>query len=353
MKVLLAPMRWTDSWAEPWPASKTQRIAEDMRSYWQEVSYGRLLLDITIAPWTTAEVVSTTATCSTPNLFFTWFDRANTGIRTADFNHVMFITPRVAGCAPKGLCYSAFWSWINAGDVDLWDTFAPLHEYGHSLGLAHAGTLRINNYPPDGTGSTLQFPYPGAPWGNMTAQTTDTGDFSDILGYNPLKKVHISSAAKHKLGWITPAIFSGGDVTYNLTPLAQPGGNLYCVYIKLDRWVTGSLWKFWIDYRTAINWDSALGVGLGGEGVLIHFAGGFIQGETFALLDAHCETEGAYDSFFHVGDSFSCGPIRMAVTGLGQIRVWDTGGGTVNTPPAKPAAPLTVTGITLLADIQK
>ncbi len=169
---------------------------------------------------------------------------------------------------------------------------AGVHEFGHNLGLAHAGAWECGDSPITGLCESL---YPNH-------------DNLDTLGTTGLKS-HYSAPHKEKAGWLEVGeiIETTGPGVYELTPMSVPGG---VKALKIP--ITGGL-HYYVEYRQPINHDASafdyiqqtFGIGPdAAQGAVIHtdrlFMSSSLTTDT-QLLDL--SPGGSFDSQIDAADS--------------------------------------------------
>lgn len=229
-------VRFLDTASVPFAQTDVQSVAtgssKSVANYYQEVSYGRQLLNVTVTPWLVAQIY-TPATCDYTSIA----NAANSAASAAGYNlssyvNKFYVMPRVSACGWAGLAYvgSPYQSWsngYNSGQV-------YTHELGHNFGLYHAGSVSC-------LGSGCSASEYGDPYSTMGNQAM----------------MHYDSYQKAKLGWLPAyATHSGGTATYTLTPFEVAGGANYAVKIA-----AASNRTYWIEYRQPTGlFDTVSGV---------------------------------------------------------------------------------------------
>jgi hypothetical protein len=277
-RVLVAPLAFSD---ETYPDSLQSVIdaTAQMRAWYLEASYGKCVLDCTVAPIVTLPVTRAALeagrggaiTLQSPTLL------AQAGFRTSDYDKVMLVTARIMSVGFKGICYPPSSMWVNCAGSD-YAPFAMIHEMGHTWYLQHAASVRnLGTYvaPVDAIpGRSVQ----------TGGSVNEVGDTASSMAY-VANFAHFPSNTKAALGWITPEEYVTGDKTYQLTPLAVAGGKTYAVKI-----VASARRTYWIEYRKRVNFDSRIMVQ--SEGIHIRtvdqdFIGPAEIGYTGMQFDAH------------------------------------------------------------------
>jgi hypothetical protein len=229
-------VKFLDTGAVPFAQTDVQAIAEgnsnSVEAYYQEVSYGHQLLNVTVTPWVTAQM-NTSTTCDYTSIA----NAANSAATAAGYNlssyvNKFYVMPHNSACGWAGLAYvgSPYQAWsngYNSGQV-------YTHELGHNFGLYHAGSVSCL-----GTGCSA----------------SEYGDPYSTMGNQAM--MHYDSYQKVRLGWLPGyATHSGGTATYSLAPFEVAGGGNYAVTIP-----AASNRTYWIEYRQPTgHFDTVSGV---------------------------------------------------------------------------------------------
>jgi len=230
LRLLVISVLWADSSANPWLISDVVARFQTVAAWYAEASYGRVTFVPTVTPFVRATTTSANADINT--LLHIASDVAEplkaAGIDTTRFDRTIYIVPRIASVGPKGLTLGSS-MWLNCGGSD-YVTFGAIHELGHSLGLAHAQSLRLGGR----NGNVMTFP--GLDIKQLSSDVIgfreDTGDPTNVMSYAQVA-AHFGAYDKSQLGWITPIVGDGKDQTYELTPLARRGGALYGIKVPM------------------------------------------------------------------------------------------------------------------------
>lgn len=229
-------VEFLDTTSLPFAESNVQAVARtnsnSVENYYQEVSYGQQLLNITVTPWLMAQMTTST-TCDYTSIA----NAANSAATAAGYilsNYVnrFYVMPHNSSCGWEGLAYvgSPYEAWsngYNSGQV-------YAHELGHNFGLYHAGSVSCL-----GSGCSA----------------AEYGDPYDAMGNQAM--MHYDSYQKSRLGWL-PAYTAhpGGTATYTLAPFEAAGGSNYAVKIS-----AASNRTYWIEYRQRLGlFDTVSGV---------------------------------------------------------------------------------------------
>jgi hypothetical protein len=248
------------------------------------------------------------------------------GFDTAKFDRIIYIVPRVASFGSKGLTFGSS-MWLNCGGSD-YVTFGAIHELGHSLGLAHAQSLRLGGR----NGNVMTFPGLDITQlgGNVIGFREDTGDPTNAMSYTQTQG-HFGAYDKAQLGWIVPIVWNAKDQTYELTPLARRGGALYGIKVPMTQLRAKSNRIYWIELRDGFGFDGTLGPQ--NRGFVVSVANDFSCIPTCSI-DAHPETQTLSDSAFQAGDTFRDGTVRFDFVDATHVRLrLDSG---ASAPPRTP-----------------
>ena len=258
--VLVMPIRFTDTANEPFtPTQINTEFQTNVGPYYQEVSYGLQLLNITVACLPPASVANCAANTSpggwlkgldsvtklpigTPaSCNFTAIGQAadtaatQAGYNLANYKNRYYVMPSNNACGWAGLAYIGFpyQAWSNAVNA-LW---VYGHELGHNFTLWHAGSLYC----------------PGQVIGG-SCSVNEYGDPFDVMGN--VRTMHFNSMQKSVLNWIPATSVktqNSGTATYTLSPIESPGQATYAVKIPASASRT-----YWIEFRQPIGFDAAL-----------------------------------------------------------------------------------------------
>ncbi|TMH62214.1 MAG: hypothetical protein E6H55_08815, partial [Betaproteobacteria bacterium] len=258
--VLVMPIRFTDTANEPFtPTQINTEFQTNVGPYYQEVSYGLQLLNITVACLPPASVANCAANTSpggwlkgldsvtklpigTPaSCNFTAIGQAadtaatQAGYNLANYKNRYYVMPSNNTCGWAGLAYIGFpyQAWSNAVNA-LW---VYGHELGHNFTLWHAGSLYC----------------PGQVIGG-SCSVNEYGDPFDVMGN--VRTMHFNSMQKSVLNWIPATSVktqNSGTATYTLSPIESPGQATYAVKIPASASRT-----YWIEFRQPIGFDAAL-----------------------------------------------------------------------------------------------
>ena len=232
-------VKFLDSGTLPFTQADVQAVAvsnaNSVANYFQEVSYGKQLLKITVTPWVTAQM-NTSTSCD----YSAIASAANTaatkaGYSLGSYTNKFYVMPRNAACGWSGLAYigSPYLAWSNGSNsLQLYT-----HELGHNFLLDHAGSVNCGTQV-IGTGCSV----------------AEYGDPFDTMGNKAA--MHYNSMQKALLGWIPASsvvTHTGGTATYSLSPLETGGALHYAIKIP-----AASNRTYWIEYRQPLGFDAGL-----------------------------------------------------------------------------------------------
>lgn len=229
-------VKFLDTASLPFTQSAVQAVAvanaNSVQNYYQEVSYGKQALNITVTPWLLASMNTSTA-CD----YMSIATAANSAATAAGYNlsnyvNKFYVMPYNSSCGWSGLAYvgSPYQAWSNGYNSPQVYT----HELGHNFGLDHAGSVSCL-----GSGCGV----------------AEYGDPYDTMGNQAM--MHYDSYQKSRLGWLPAySTHTSGTATYSLTPLEVAGGSNYAVRIP-----AASNRTYWIEYRQPTGlFDTVSGV---------------------------------------------------------------------------------------------
>lgn len=252
--VLVIPIRFSDSPADSFNGGAIDtEFQTHVAPYYQEVSYGQQLLNITVACTTTVlagcagkidangwfqSTSPTPAGCdytSMSNLATAAASAAgyDTSITSAKFVYV--VLPGGTGCGWAGLAYVGYGLAYSANYNALW---VYGHELGHNFGLWHAGSV--------GCGAQVLGGSCGA---------AEYGDPFDVMGN--IRQMHFNTKQKSMLNWIPSTsvkVHTSGTQTYQLSPLETGSQSTYAVKIP----TSSTSRTYWVEYRQPVGFDSPL-----------------------------------------------------------------------------------------------
>jgi hypothetical protein len=249
-KVLVMAIRFADSGANPYTPAQIDTVMQTrVAPYYQDVSYGQQLLNITTVPSWLQDAGNVPISAFGPNAGYCDYDtigqRADAlatalGYTPANYQNKYYFLPSAGSCPWAGLAYvgsgpygrTAFSNGYNA----LW---VYGHELGHNFGLLHAGSTDCH---PQVVGAGCG--------------VAEYGDPFDVMGNNSQQSMHFNAMQKSSiLHWIpstAPSVMTHatGTQTYTLSPLESPGQTTYAVKIPV---ATNPNRTYWIEYRQPIG----------------------------------------------------------------------------------------------------
>jgi Bacterial Ig-like domain (group 3)/Gametolysin peptidase M11 len=212
----------------------TRTNGNSVANYYQEVSYGQHLLNVTVTPWMLSASAAP-ASCDYTAIGAAG-DAAATaaGYTPASYQNRFYVFPFRGDCGWAGLAYVGFGqAWSNGyNQLGVYG-----HELGHNFGLLHAASLYC----------------PGQVIGG-SCSSSEYGDPFDVMGN--ISAMHFNSRQKSLLNWIPASsvqTFTTGSMTYTLSPIESPDGTTYAVKIPVSASRT-----YWIEYRQPIGFDSGM-----------------------------------------------------------------------------------------------
>ena len=175
-------------------------------NYYQEASYGKQLLNVTVTPWLLS------ATAAPASCDYTAIGNAGdaaataAGYNLASYQNRFYVFPNRSDCGWLGAAYvgSPRIAWSNGyNQLSVYG-----HELGHNFGLLHAASLYCAGQVIGGSCSSSEYGDPFSVMGNMSA-------------------MHFNAAQKSILSWIPASsvkTYTTGNATYTLSPIESPGG---------------------------------------------------------------------------------------------------------------------------------
>jgi hypothetical protein len=319
------------------PAQAQQMMvtnAGSVANYYNEVSYGQQLLNVTVtSTWVTMNMAQP-GTCDWPtigNNANAAALAANPAYNAGNYNFVVYVFPYLSNCGWNGLAYVGFphKSWINGTGSFVTKVIA--HEMGHNFGLLHAGSLNCGGVAIGGSCGVSEY---GDPWDTMGNQ----------------RAMHFNAAQKSLLNWIPASsvkTHTSGSVNYTLDPLEAAGGSVYAVKIP----TASPNRTYWLEFRQPLGFDAGL-AGNPTNGAQIRVASPFewsAGADDTEILDMTPGSAGGFgDSALVVGQSYldSTYGINVIVTGASAsaltLSVTTAGGGATTTTLTSSSNPSTV-----------
>ncbi len=289
IRALVIMFNFPDNNSEPYSAAQITDLVtgpqNSMRSYYQEVSFGKLDISVNVVGWYT--ISESSVDCGSTNQYNYLADNAAkaAGVNLDDYDARMYLFPYTPSCGYGGIG-SGNQLVIN-GTIDL---YTWVHEFGHTFGLHHAASLdcfgkQIGNYFQD-------------------CAINRYGDEYDVMGQPYPGIYHLNAAFKTKLQWIThPSVAHvTGNGIYTIYSLEQATNQLQSLVI--DKHDTNDY--YFIEYRQPTGYDSRLPEGIT-RGALIHiYTTNWFDNDTF-IIDTSPETPPPtlfFNASLGDGDSF-------------------------------------------------
>jgi len=232
-------VKFLDTASVPFTQADVQNAAVtssgSVANYFQEVSFGQKLLNITVTPWLTAQTNTSTSCDYTAIANAANSAATAAGYSLGNYTNKFYVMPHNSACGWMGLAYlgSPYEAWSNGyNSVQVYT-----HELGHNFTLDHAGTVNCGTLV-IGTGCSV----------------AEYGDPFDTMGNQAA--MHYNSMQKSLLGWLPASsviTHTGGTATYSLSPIETGGALTYAVKIA-----AGSNRTYWIEYRQPLGFDIGL-----------------------------------------------------------------------------------------------
>jgi len=282
-------VKFLDSGAVPFTQAAVQAVAvtnsNSVANYYPEVSFGKQALNITVTPWLTAQM-NTSTNCD----YSAIANAANSAATAAGYNlgsytNKYYVMPHNSSCGWMGLAYvgSPYLAWSNGyNSVQVYT-----HELGHNFSLDHAGSVSCGTQV-IGTGCSV----------------SEYGDPFDTMGNKAA--MHYNAMQKALLGWLPASsvvTHPGGTATYSLSPIEVGGAPTYAVKIA-----AASNRTYWIEYRQPLGFDGGL-ASYPNNGVQIRVSAPFANASGYddtELLDMTPGSTGGFgDAALLVGRSYT------------------------------------------------
>ncbi len=253
--VLVIPIRFSDNGGDPFNSGQVDtEFQTRVAPYYQEVSYGQQLLNISVA----CATPPVPAQCAGKTDANGWLQSASTTPASCDFTQmgilanaaataagydtttsshkfVYYVLPSISSCGWAGLAYVGYsWQAWSNGYNALW---VYGHELGHNFGLWHAGSVDC-----------------GAQVITTGCSVSEYGDPFDLMGN--IRQMHFNSMQKLRLGWIPASSVKAhttGTQTYVLSPIETGGQPVYAVTVQAS-----TTRKYWVEFRQPIGFDAPL-----------------------------------------------------------------------------------------------
>lgn len=336
-RVAVILMEFTDKAfvTEPEPASSAESLvfgATSVDSYMAENSFGMLGLSPTATPDSDGVYgplpiqFSSTGPCE----YTKWGEAGRTaaGLADADYDNVIHVLPRNDNCGWSGLAYMpGRYSWVLTNSFDTTSTSpytgattaerfrgVASHEFGHNLGIHHAGSWRCT--ADDGSVTTIS--------GSCTLR--EYGDPFSVMGQASLER-HVNAYQKARLGWLSGTQVAtapaGATTTFVLTPLEAPT-DLATVRIPRAYTRKGTVADYYyVEYREPSGFDSNEAPKPAVAGVTIRVAPDPATNAVSKLLDLSTGTTEGYHAGFDdpalaPGKTFTDGAVTVSLAATDQ-----------------------------------
>lgn len=232
---------------------------DSLRGYLERVSYGKQTvegvnnIDGDIYGWVTVPFSKNNG-CGD---YYDWGNTANNlaaplGFNASQYTNIMYIFPSVPNCSWGGLAnvgvlgsQNLYRSWIPVS-VNNIDKTVIAHEFGHNLGLWHAGSADCLNQ--SGTHISLNFQ------AGQTCMINSYGDQFDAMGASTVSGFNDwSGFSKERLGYISGSnVVISGNGIYNLYSTQTSSANIQVIRIPLAVDVNGNVVEYYnLEYRTS------------------------------------------------------------------------------------------------------
>ena len=221
---------------EPFTQASVQAEWAKVAAYYQEASFGKQTLAVTVTPWLQTNLSTSAAPVS--NCDFSSIHNAAEaassaqGYNPAAYQFRFFVWPGI-NCGWLGLGYVGYGEAYSNGS-NVITTYG--HELGHNLGLYHAGKLNC--------ASTM-----------TNCSVSEYGDPRNVMGN--ISAGHINGMQKALLTWIPPSAVQthplGTTADYTLHAIEGPQGNAVKIAESAKR-------TYWVEYRQPYGFDTASGV---------------------------------------------------------------------------------------------
>ena len=282
-------VKFLDSGSDPFTQAAVQAVAvtntNSVSNYFSEVSFGKQLLNITVTPWLTASM-NTSTSCDYSAIASAANSAATkAGYNLGNYTNKYYVMPRNSSCGWAGLAYlgSPYLAWSNGYN----SLQVYTHELGHNFRLDHAATVNCGTQV-IGTGCSV----------------AEYGDPFDTMGNKAA--MHYNSMQKALLGWLPSSsviTHPGGTATYSLSPIETGGALTYAVKIA-----AASNRTYWIEYRQPLGFDGGI-ASYPNNGVQIRVAAPFQNSSGYddtQLLDMTPGSSGGFgDAALLAGRSYT------------------------------------------------
>ena len=274
--------------ANPTAALTKQRLIDDSRAWFREVSHGRYAVSGVVTPWLR---IPPPADCF--QSAFTIADQAlaaaqRAGYALSQFGRYIFYEP----CSAGGILG---YGMIPGTHVWLFGNMAAgtvMHEQGHNLGLPHASSRICTSRP----------------WGAVTWSSNcvinEYGDDIDAMGNR--QPGHYNAYYKSQLGWLPRSTTVTSSRTVTLAPYETNGRGVKAIQLR------AGASTYWLEYRTRTGADRGMAAGTAGVQIRYRAADGRTH-----LLDAAPGSTTSWEDFadahLPAGSSWTT-PERVRIT---------------------------------------
>ena len=236
---------------DPFPSSYARDSmfgsGSSVAGFVSEASYGQLGIAGDVTPWLVPSA-SAPSGCNHTQLGADARAAATAaGYNLSAYTHQVYVFTGMT-CNWSGLSYvgAPHYVWIQGRQ----NTIVFAHEFGHSLGLLHAGSVDCGSKAIGGSCYVTEY---GDPFGAM----------------GTARMMHYNAMQKSKLGWIPASgvkTQTSGTVTHRLAPLEIGATAQYAVRVPAMSGRT-----YWIEYRQPVGYDAVL-ASLPNNGVQVRVA---------------------------------------------------------------------------------
>jgi hypothetical protein len=236
-RVLVILFNFSNNPTQPYSKATVESVNNQVRSFYQENSYGQTFMEFTVAGWFT--IAATNTTCD----YYTFATQAeakaaNAGFNLTAYDRRVFAFPQASSCKWWGMGnLSGPRSWVNGS----YGLRVVAHEQGHNFGNNHSHSM-----PCSSTGCT----------------TVEYGSDRDVLGKSGVVG-HLNAFQKERLGWLN---YGGSPVAQTVTTSDDYwidnyeliGGNTKALKI----WNPNTSSFYYIESRAKVGFDGSVAGGV-------------------------------------------------------------------------------------------